>query len=222
MNKTIPPSMPPDPDWRDLILERDDAGYAVSERPAGRCCVQRRLSVRRTGLALVAASGLSWLVAPVMSAGGIAAHGVLAAVLCAMGLLCLAASWTCVVRTMRLDLRLMHLRISTRDAGGRERLQHLVPLDAIATLYLRRPDHGTQAALVLRTVVESGEIAVIGGPAAELEALHRKLSRDISDALAAGQDAVVTMPKPAIRPRRVTPAPAARESAPRQAVCIGG
>ncbi len=192
-------------DWTTLRFERNTTGYAVAERGQARGGIRGDRAPRQAGVAMIVASGLAWLLAPAVSAAEAVSHGAAAALLCGMGLTFVALSCRRGVRTIQVNFRARHLCLESGAARGCGRLLHVVPFECIDSLYLRRPDNGSMATLFLRQNGGKDELDVMRGPLAELETLHRKLSRDITQAMAASEDKVTPMPVRPVRPRRVLP-----------------
>jgi hypothetical protein len=198
--------------WGSLHVTATDAGYAVYEAEA-RFWRERlaESALRLTGMFLILAGYVQWFLPDAMMQGDpMLAHVALSVAFMGTGMGLYFFASRGFRKELHFDMFGKTLGLARLNGKNRSMVNHLIDMDRIESLCVSRAATPmAMASLILRVKGFPRTHCVMRGTPAEIEKLHRQLSRDIRIALTVADPVAKSRaPQSAWRPvtvRRVTP-----------------
>lgn len=165
-------------EWNTISLTVTALGLTAQERfERFKLEAMSELVLRLAGGLMVAGSTVLWLILPsVAETEQAVAHGLLAALFTATGLVVYAVGTRGFGRRLSLDAKRGTLSLTKVNVNGQGRVVRTINLKDIESLFLRRPaTRRSHAALCVRLTGSDTPILALTGARAELELVHEDL-----------------------------------------------
>ncbi len=188
--------------WRSLKIEPAKAGYRVSEDARickGRSCAE--CAARFLAMAMLFAGWFVWFIFPSLGElSPIWSSLMLSTAFAGTGFGLLVFSGRGFRKAVELDRKKRELQLMTLNSGDKQTVKGRIPMRNIESIYVRRVEgKDSGASLYIRIQGQDDAPCAIRGSARELEELHSRFSRDISEALGRR----VTPSRPILPPKSI-------------------